>query len=283
MGDTALTLNACQWAADLGHEVTVMAYKRYGEMIGLFESFHFMADEQFDMWSIYSDPSPATADALRPFDMIFAFRADPDGAFAAGLEKINPGAKVCPPLPPDGYSKAYPLFLIESMAGALGVAPPDHAPYVNPGAEWRPHPVGALTVFPGAGAGAKSWPFENFAEVIRRWRGPVRILLGPAERERGMVETFGALAGQRPGASVELELSFPKIAEVLSKTRVFLGADSGVTHLAAALRTPVVALFGPTDPAVWSPIGPWVDIIRDGTGEMTGITPDKVMEELVKA
>jgi heptosyltransferase III len=53
-----------------------------------------------------------------------------------------------------------------------------------------------------------------------------------------------------------------KLAEWLATARVFIGNDSGITHLAAAVGTPVVALFGPTDPAIWAPRGPNVRVIH---------------------
>jgi len=50
----------------------------------------------------------------------------------------------------------------------------------------------------------------------------------------------------------------------LARARLYIGNDSGITHLAAAVATPVLALFGPTDPSVWAPRGPNVRIARTG-------------------
>jgi ADP-heptose:LPS heptosyltransferase len=52
------------------------------------------------------------------------------------------------------------------------------------------------------------------------------------------------------------------LAGVLAHARLFVGHDSGVTHLAAALHVPTVALFGPTDPVQWAPRGPHVFVVR---------------------
>lgn len=85
------------------------------------------------------------------------------------------------------------------------------------------------------------------------------LLEGPADRE--MVEPLLARMTQRRiclrGLSVRL------LAGVLSHVDVFLGHDSGVTHLAALLGTPTVALFGPTEPIRWAPRGPAVTVIRE--------------------
>ncbi|MBM4300198.1 MAG: glycosyltransferase family 9 protein [Deltaproteobacteria bacterium] len=54
-----------------------------------------------------------------------------------------------------------------------------------------------------------------------------------------------------------------RVARVLSRCRLYIGNDSGLTHLAAAVGRPdVLALFGPTDPRVWAPLGPRVSILR---------------------
>ncbi|HET9132402.1 MAG TPA: glycosyltransferase family 9 protein, partial [Terriglobia bacterium] len=52
------------------------------------------------------------------------------------------------------------------------------------------------------------------------------------------------------------------VAEELRRCRVFIGNDSGITHLAAYLGCPTIALFGPTDPRIWAPIGRRVTILR---------------------
>jgi len=65
-------------------------------------------------------------------------------------------------------------------------------------------------------------------------------------------------------------LDLPLLAAVLSQCSLFIGNDSGITHLAAALGVPTIALFGPTDPYVWGPRGTKVYIARgeldDGSG-----------------
>ena len=63
----------------------------------------------------------------------------------------------------------------------------------------------------------------------------------------------------------------------LARARVYIGNDSGITHLAAAVGTPVVAIFGPTDPAVWAPRGERVAVVGD-RGGLEEIEPDEVLE-----
>jgi heptosyltransferase-3 len=103
----------------------------------------------------------------------------------------------------------------------------------------------------GSGSPRKNW--IGFGAVVRWWRrrapGPVVLLRGPAEVERS--------GDTDCGADIVLEgLTLPQVAAILRRARLYLGNDSGISHLAAAVGATGVALFGPTDPATWAPRGP---------------------------
>jgi ADP-heptose:LPS heptosyltransferase len=72
------------------------------------------------------------------------------------------------------------------------------------------------------------------------------------------------------------------LGTLLSRAGVYVGNDSGVSHLAAAWGAPTLALFGPTDPAVWAPLGPHVRTLRSTTGAMDGLSVDAVEAELAE-
>jgi ADP-heptose:LPS heptosyltransferase len=118
-----------------------------------------------------------------------------------------------------------------------------------------------LLVAPGSGANEKNWPPTFFAAVIGWWRdeigGQAVVVLGPVEEERGGLEPILSA-----GCAVARGLSLARLAAVISRANLYLGNDSGVTHLAAALGVPTIALFGPSDPRRWSPQGKCVSILR---------------------
>jgi heptosyltransferase III len=121
-----------------------------------------------------------------------------------------------------------------------------------------------VVIHPGSGGQKKCWHLENFLNVARTLRGPeveVVFLLGPAEIER-----------LRPSEKVHIHgvtrciahLSLPQVVGLLSCADAFLGNDSGVSHLAAGMGLRTVVLFGPTDPAIYQPIGPRVTVVQGG-------------------
>jgi heptosyltransferase III len=117
-------------------------------------------------------------------------------------------------------------------------------------------------VHPGSGSRHKCVKPEILLPVLEglEAQGLEPLLLqGPADHE--MVERLLRYLSRRP--VVLRDLSVRLLAGVLSQVALFLGHDSGVTHLAASLETPTVALFGPTDPARWAPRGPAVTVIRE--------------------
>jgi len=113
-----------------------------------------------------------------------------------------------------------------------------------------------LVMHPGSGAPQKNW--RGFSEVARAWnaqrRGTVIALQGPAEVERADTAI--------PDALVLRDLSLPQVAALLRAGEVYLGNDSGVSHLAGALGARGVVLFGPSDPATWAPRGRALEILH---------------------
>ena len=121
-----------------------------------------------------------------------------------------------------------------------------------------------LAVAPGSGSLRKNWPLAHYYEVSRSlaWQYSLSVvwLAGPAEGE--MLPFLEALA-KAQGQLLVANRPLDRVARVLRRCRLYIGNDSGLTHLAAAVAGPeVLALFGPTDPRVWAPLGPGVRTLR---------------------
>jgi lipopolysaccharide heptosyltransferase I len=136
---------------------------------------------------------------------------------------------------------------LELAAGATGYARAAPHPSPLPGGErglWTafPRPVpgyeGSIVLLPGAGKANKLWPVERFRELAARIGPKALAVWGPGERE--LAESIGT----RVAPPTDLR----ELAWLLQKAEVVIGGDTGPLHLADALGTKVVGLYGPTDP-----------------------------------
>jgi ADP-heptose:LPS heptosyltransferase len=146
---------------------------------------------------------------------------------------------------------------------------------------WRMHSFTARTrviaLHIGSGSEPKRWPLENFLALAHQLAllAGVRVLLihGPAERH-----WIRPIAKISPAITQLDSPDLSRLASILARCSLYIGNDSGITHLAAALGTPAIALFGPTDPAIWGPRGEYVSIIRSPTTRMGDLTIESVWQ-----
>ena len=166
-----------------------------------------------------------------------------------------------------GYKREVEYWL--DLARALGATTTDLSLHLPLNAEEQARADALL-----AQAGLSERPFAVFHpgsggfSLARRWDPPKFAALAAAlHRRHGipsvLVGTPGDDAAQvmAAGSSPLIDLSgrtnFRELAGVLKRAQVFVGADSGVMHLAAAARVPVVAIFGPTNHRAWAPWTPY--------------------------
>ena len=122
-----------------------------------------------------------------------------------------------------------------------------------------------LWLQPGARYSLKVWPHERFVELADRLtdRFSCRVLLGGDQREREIAEQI-ARNMREPPKVVAGKLSLLQFAALVKRCALFVGNDGGAMHIAAAMGTPVVALFGPTYPRRWGPRGVPSQVIYKG-------------------
>lgn len=131
-----------------------------------------------------------------------------------------------------------------------------------------------VIIHPGSGSREKCWDLENFcllAEILSEKDLQVIFVLGPAEKER-----FDQKAAKKLNTVAKYisELDLTTIMQIISCADMYIGNDSGVTHLAAAAGTKTLAVFGPTDPVLYKPIGPFVTVFNaDIAGFTSPSTP----------
>ena len=133
---------------------------------------------------------------------------------------------------------------------------------------WREHgnpstPSGWIAVCPGAKFPSKLWPLERYAELVERLireRGILPVVVGGPEDR---VAAMALLSRWKVGLCAAGEFSVRESAALMADARFYLGNDTGVMHLAAAVGTPCVALFSARDwPGRWEPYGPGHKVLR---------------------
>jgi hypothetical protein len=112
-----------------------------------------------------------------------------------------------------------------------------------------------IFIHPGSGGRSKVWPLSNWHGLLDwiRSKTPFRALLSIGPADGYMDEFSGAM--REAGVPMVSDLSPVRLSALLSLCGMYIGSDSGVSHLAAAVGIPAVAVFGPTDPSVWAPRG----------------------------
>ncbi len=173
------------------------------------------------------------------------------------------------------------------MLGEHGVAadPDDLDLALPPGCEPPPEGRGATLIHPGAARGARRWPVERWMEVARAEAGAGRHVLvtgGPGEEELARDVADGAGLPARAAAHAGQTDLLGLAGLVAAADRVLCG-DTGVAHLATALRTSSVVLFGPTSPTEWGPPSdrPWHRALwAGGRGDPHASEPDPGLLDL---
>ena len=216
--------------------------------------------------------SGALREEIGGFDAALACAAD-DSPFIRALHGAGvPRILHQPPFPTGGQPVVdYHLSLLGDRILEPACAQPQ-VTITAPPAGFDPGRFsGCIAIHPGSGSPAKNWPagrFLELAKVLAANTGRrIAWITGPAEH--GMPSP----AECEPVADRDIV----ELAVLLSVCGLYAGNDSGVSHLAAAVGAPVVALFGPTDPAVWAPRGRAVAVVHEPAG-LDRIAVDRVAQ-----
>ena len=138
--------------------------------------------------------------------------------------------------------------------------------------------AGYAVIHPGAGSPDKCWPVENFLALARQIDPPTVFVLGPVELDRWSARAIDDIRREAPLATCP---ALGALAGMLAGAAAFVGNDSGVSHLAAAVGAPTVALFGPTSPAHFAPRGPRVTVAAAET--MSSIPVARVVDLVARS
>ncbi len=262
------------------------------------------------LFASQADTSPLTPRAraaLAQADVVIVWAPDGSGAIAHTLSALGAGQVIIAPAqpPPDDRESGGPVHVAAWLARTLrplGIAPESAislaaltriTPRLQPPAAdiaqaetlWRALrlPARVVALHPGSGSQRKRWPAERFAEVARLARnaGYHPLLLAGEADAQALSETQAALARLGLGqVSQALGLRVATLAALLARCAGYVGCDSGVSHLAGLVGAPTVAVFGPTNPARWSPLGPRVCAVRAPDARLDQLSAEVVWAAL---
>ena len=155
-------------------------------------------------------------------------------------------------LPPAGEGlHAADFFLRQAGCKSLPAIPAIPCPSAA-------EPRDFVVIQPFSGSARKNWPLDRYRELAERLPFPVRWCAGPEEQLDN---------------AVRIEDLYD-LACWIRSARLYIGNDSGITHLAAAAGSRTIAIFGPTDPAIWAPRGQNVRVVR---GALDNISVEEVL------
>ncbi len=239
IGDCLVALPAMQHLRATYTEVWVPTIVQ--PLIRFADAVHGIAATGLDQLGIAClRPDARLVERLRQFDDIVSWYGTNREQFQAAVYNLGLPFRFFPALPPpDGDTHAADFLL--RQVGGDGRA----MPAIQLNVERR----NFAAVHPFSGGARKNWPLERFRAL--KLEMPLQFTAGPGEKLPAAVRFDGL--GQ--------------LADWLASARVYIGNDSGISHLAAAVGTPTVALFGPTRPEVWAPRGPSVRVLRSSNLE----------------
>lgn len=188
--------------------------------------------------------------------IIVSYVSSGGDAWATNVRRLAAGSRIVfvQPRPPADFPGHVLDWQLQQLgAQNLTLSPVQPRPLRNP--------AGPVILHPGSGGHAKCWPLDRFATLAQsllQLNLPVLPLLGEVELDTWPPEVLD-LWTRCLGARFCRDLQ--ELCDVLRTARLFIGNDSGPTHLAAQLGLPTLALFGPTDPRRWCPLGPSVRVL----------------------
>ena len=237
-------------------------------------------------FSASPDFPPEQVAYIRSFDFILSYLHDPAGMvrenlLLAGARQVLYGS----PIVERGHAIEHLMKPLESLA----LYADNDSPVLDLPGEHRENGRGwvqaqglrepVMAVHPGSGSPKKNWPADRFVELARRAARGYGLsyfyILGEADRE-----IVGGLERMDPGRAALKDSKLTEVAGVLSAFRVYVGNDSGITHVAAAIGVPTVALFGPSDETRWGPRGPHVRVLRAPGGDLNTLPVDLVLSAI---
>ena len=212
---------------------------------------------------------------LSQFDLVVSFLHDPDQVWAGNIKRICSGRLIQGCARPSDENNCPASITLLSALEEIGISEADPLPRIEMDA--AKSDCFDLAVHLGSGSELKNWSEAKWCEFLDIWMmsNPGRVLVVGGDAEMGKLRRIRQSIDPAFVNFLENE-PLPEVARGLKSSRVFIGHDSGISHLSTALGVPSIILWGSTNRTVWGPQHQHVRFIQsDGT--MDSITPAEVL------
>lgn len=295
LGDFILTLPALGALREAfpRARIELIAHKQFATLAVPPYADHVVSIESSALAPFFSPgavPSREMSDYISQFDLVVSYLHDPDGVFEShirgcGVHRFLAAFRK-PEIRHAVWEWASPLqslgleireekcriFLSEKECES--VRSPGESPVACP----------RLAIHPGSGSSRKNWPLDRWMQLARsflhHWpEGRLWFVGGEADTPQ-MESLKEHFFPSEPRVCYAVDWELRSLAALLRSCDLFAGHDSGVSHLAAAVQTSCILLFGPTNPRVWAPPGDHVRVIQGECGALESI-PISTVEKVV--
>jgi heptosyltransferase-2 len=295
IGDFILTLPALKALRDAWPhaEIEILGYKHIAVLAeNRFYAQAVRSIEYGPLSSFFANNAELPAELasyFASFDLIISYLFDPDRIFEKNLRRCGIQNLLCGPakiVEAAGHAArqlARPIeelgVRVSDLTGKIFLSLEDRQ-FAREFLQSLRQPV--LAIHPGSGSTAKNWPLENWIALFSRTGGfPLAEDNGGQARK---LPSLIVISGEADKAKTEIlerewknrevrfakNLTLPHLAAVLERS-IFIGHDSGISHVAAAAGANCVLLFGPTDPNVWAPRNNNVRVLRAQSGKLSDL------------
>ena len=223
------------------------------------------------------------------FGLIISYLYDPDELFRGNVQRCSKAQYIAGPHRPDERGRLHATEVFLQPLERLAIFGADPVPrldvWLTLGAD-RDGLLGAmaarraLALHPGSGSERKNWPEREWESLIRRLvsGGDWHLLLVGGEAEGDRLRRLSRLAPV-DRLTVAQNQPLPLLAEQLAGCRGFVGHDSGISHLAAAVGLPGVSIWGGSSEGIWRPRSERFRVVSSPEG-LAGVTVEQVVGEL---
>jgi heptosyltransferase-2 len=224
------------------------------------------------------------ADYFASFDLIVSYLYDPDQIFETNLRRCGVKNLICGP-PKIVENAGHAARQLAQPIEQLGINAVDLSERIFPSTQDRDfareflasmqQPI--IAIHPGSGSHEKNWPLEKWIGLFsqqNRFMEFERLLVISGEADQAQTDQLEREWKNR-GVRFARNLPLPRLGAVLEHA-MFVGHDSGISHLAAAAGANCILLFGPTDPGVWAPANDNVQILRAPNARLSDLGIEQV-------